>query len=290
MTHDELLRRATALELETWQALHELLDYEPGTAAIVATEVLDTKRARAVLRAARAAGFTAIAGADEVLSNAYAIPMPPREVALPAPIATAPLEAALAKLGELAGRDPMTVLHRIPIGDVAMLESDDVDLEMFDEDSLLPDDIAEAWRVQRAARDELIASAFGGFVMTQPSRSPSVEIALDEIGFGACRVAIVDATPAQALRHLQFGAFNACPRPEVHALVWERWAERFGAEPVLVTEDRIAGVIARPITTREALVELAAEVAAYDPDLAVEGWLTLLATLYRNASFDFWWD
>ena len=54
------------------------------------------------------------------------------------------------------------------------------------------------------------------------------------------------------LLHLGWGGANACPPPDEQARVWERCAEAWGAEPVLLSRDNLLSAIAvRPVDTGE---------------------------------------
>jgi hypothetical protein len=132
--------------------------------------------------------------------------------------------------------------------------------------------------------------ATGGLLLLQPQRAPDVQAALEELCGDRARLVVIRATPAQALLHLGFGAFNDCPQPHQHARVWEHWAHTLGAEPVVVHPDSLEGVAARPCATRTALVELLRECALYDPDGFTEGVQDVADQLAHNALLRLWWD
>ena len=94
--------------------------------------------------------------------------------------------------------------------------------------------------------------------------------------------------PAQAEAY--WGGWNACPSPHEQARIWEHWASAHSAMPVVLGEDTLAGIVASPITSRDALVRFAREVVSYCSDSEIEGYLPLLAMSWRNTSFSFWWD
>lgn len=90
--------------------------------------------------------------------------------------------------------------------------------------------------------------------------------------------------------YLGFGGWNSCPGSSQQARIWEHWAIALGAEPVVLGEATLDAIVARPISTRAQLVDIAREVVEYDPDSVIEGYLPMLAMLYRNANLRFWWD
>jgi len=198
------------------------------------------------------------------------------------------LEGSLDKLGALTGLDPMSVLHRIPLRDLEMFESADEEFEFYVED-LLPDDLSDAYASQLADRQALIEGGDGP-ILQEPLRAFDHESALKELSGEPSRLFLVESSAALSLSHLGFGGFNRCPLPSEHALIWEHWKQSFGAEPVLLGPDTIYGVVERPASDRAALVRFAMEVALYDYDALGSGFLTLLGSLYRNASIGFWWD
>jgi len=197
------------------------------------------------------------------------------------------IEEALDDLGRAAGCDPMSILHRIRIGDFAAISSG----EEFDLADLLPDDVRAAHATGLAEREALreMARRRGGpqsMILQHPIRTFDETSALAEVSTDPCRLLLVSASPAAALMVVGFGG----PAPAAHARVWEHWRAALGAEPVLLDGARLSGVAARPVATREALVRFAAEVVLYDPDALAEGALTLAGSLVRNASIGFWWD
>jgi hypothetical protein len=60
-------------------------------------------------------------------------------------------------------------------------------------------------------------------------------------------IALIPAGSAhEALAHLRFGGFNACPATAVHVAVMRRWEAAFGASLVLVAPDELVVHVARP--------------------------------------------
>ncbi len=207
------------------------------------------------------------------------------------------IDRTLAKLAELAGRDALEVLHRLDGETVFAVENED-DFEL-DDDMLLPEDPREAYAAvlaqREAARAERPAVTFGGMfglVLDQsgPPRTYDVASAIAQLSPGESRVMRLATTPARALLYLGFGGWNDCPSPHEQARIWERWARTTSGEPAVLHEDSLDAIVTRPVETREALVQLAREVIAYDRDSVIEGVLPLLSMLYRNTSVRFWWD
>jgi hypothetical protein len=236
------------------------------------------------LRASRAAyeaatnGWTALPGESEPIARS--------------------LEKALDRLGQRTGRDPVSILHRLPVDLLAGLE-DQAGGEPLAEEDLLPDSVEEAYSAalreraeMRAERAEMLADGRqpGLLILDSPRRAPDERAAIDELVCEAGRVLLLATTPARALLELGFGGFNQCPAPETQARIWEHWAQSLGAEPLVIGSDWIGGTIARPVQTRGELVQLASEVIRYDGDSLIEGPLFLLGQLFRNAMLSCWWD
>jgi hypothetical protein len=219
--------------------------------------------------------------------------------------ASAAIEGALTSLGEMAGRDPMRVLHRISPDDLAALERDISGLTVkFGEDPLdldfddlpMPDDIREAHAQELVARSELLAQArAAGFpALVGSVRCYDRATALAELTPTArnpeVRVVVAGLAPPMMLLALGFGGFNDCPTPAEHARVWEHFGRAWGARPVVIGADRIDGVVESPVQEREELVRAVAAVAAYDIDAQADGWLALAGRIYRNHAMGVWWD
>lgn len=98
---------------------------------------------------------------------------------------------------------------------------------------------------------------------------------------------------AEVPAYLRWGAWNACPAPEVHVAVLRRWREAWGVELVGMSGD-VINLTARnrPETRKEALA-LAREQYLYCPDIVEQGTETLAplaATLMEDDWWFFWWD
>lgn len=221
-----------------------------------------------------------------------------------------PLRDVLRRLEARIGRDPSAWLHRIDRDALSAFESgeeedEDALLESIDEES--PDDPREAYERARESRAATLAdfaanppalpegwdaSQFKLQVRVDPLRTHDEDSALAEMSDGrAVQVALFGGPPHLALLHLGFGGFNDCPMPFEHARVWERWFNRYGAEPVYIgSHDRLEGFLRRPCATIEELLGLVREVVLYDRDVLMDGYLPLAASLFRNASIGFWWD
>lgn len=107
-------------------------------------------------------------------------------------------------------------------------------------------------------------------------------------------VAIVPvAEPALVAPRLEYGGWNDCPYPVVHAAMARRWSAAYGAVPVVFARDVVEYRVARPITTKEEAVAIALEQFAYSPDIVLQGTGTieqLAAGLIGNKHWFFWWD
>jgi len=325
MTAQEALARAAGVlggaGCRAIQELCESADPEPIEAAIVVSDEIPFERALALYSDAKAqrdrTGLAPIvvtgAGWDGLLVHQWLYPggRGALDRALAAYEATTAdaffagrasepgledlagaLDEALDDLARMAaGRDPTSILHRLRLGDLDGLAEDDVDFA----DLPLPDDVRAAHAQQMAERDaarELARrSGRSGGALVPRVRTFDEATALAEMKGGPSRVALVSSTPARALLHLGWGGANACPPPHAQARVWEHWAEVWGAEAVVLSGDNMLWALtARPVDTREALVDFAHELALYDIDLMANGCLAHLGRIYRNASLDFWWD
>jgi hypothetical protein len=93
--------------------------------------------------------------------------------------------------------------------------------------------------------------------------------------------------------HLQFGGWNDCPPPEVHAALLRYWGGRHGAQLVSMAGDVVELMVSRPPTTREAALALAREQYLYCTDIVDQGVGSieaLAATLLGGSVWYFWWD
>jgi len=92
---------------------------------------------------------------------------------------------------------------------------------------------------------------------------------------------------------VQFGNWNACPKPELHCAFHRDWQARFGAEITGISHDVIECTVARPPRDRAAALELAWEQYWYAPDIVSQGCgyvAHLAATLLNSPYWFFWWD
>jgi hypothetical protein len=99
--------------------------------------------------------------------------------------------------------------------------------------------------------------------------------------------------PAELLARLGYGGWNDCPAPEVHVALHRHWRERFGAEPVAVSDAVVEFTVTRPPADRKAALALAAEQQAYCADIVEQGvgsTAELAATLLEAPVWYFWWD
>jgi hypothetical protein len=213
---------------------------------------------------------------------------------------TKSIEASLNQLERLFARDALQILHRIPLGELAELENLESPGDASElDDLLLPDDLKQAYAEELARRQAFLAevrakakasnpSGMSQLVLEEPLRTFDEATALEQIPSGGqARLALVASTPAEALRHLGF-CIGASPLQ--HSWVWEYWKQSVDAEPVVIDQARIEGVVLSPPSNRSELVQFVREIVLYDPDAAIEGWLSLLGMVYRNTSIGFWWD
>lgn len=97
----------------------------------------------------------------------------------------------------------------------------------------------------------------------------------------------------EAPAFLNYGGWNECPEPAVHAAFLRRWHERYGAEVVSIGPDVMELAIARPVTDREEALALAGEQFLYSYDIVAQGTETLdrlAAHLLHATVWYFWWD
>ncbi|WP_195930347.1 DUF4253 domain-containing protein [Hyphomicrobium album] len=107
-------------------------------------------------------------------------------------------------------------------------------------------------------------------------------------------IALLPASePWHAGAHTKFGGWNECPEPEVQVAFARRWFERHGAVPVATSGDVLEFTVARPISDREAALEMAMEQYLFCEDIVEQGTGTVdvLAAYLLNATvWYFWWD
>jgi hypothetical protein len=118
-------------------------------------------------------------------------------------------------------------------------------------------------------------------------------------------VLIPTVQPWDVAAYLGFGGFNACPAPWVHVAYAREWSAQFGARLLSLTHDTLEFEVARPITSREGAVTMAAVHEHYCSDIADE-WATWLrleglpdttSSIVKHAAYllgarlwQFWWD
>jgi hypothetical protein len=93
--------------------------------------------------------------------------------------------------------------------------------------------------------------------------------------------------------HLHYGGWNACPQPEYHVAALRSWRDRYGAELVGLSSDRIDLRVARRPQTQAEAVDLAREHYIYCNDIVDQDLGTLrnlAACLMANGWWGFWWD
>jgi hypothetical protein len=93
--------------------------------------------------------------------------------------------------------------------------------------------------------------------------------------------------------HLHYGGRNASPQPEYHVAALRSWRDRYGAELVGLSSDRMDLRVARRPQTRVEAVDLAREHYIYCNDIVDQDLGTLrklAACLMANDWWGFWWD
>jgi hypothetical protein len=98
--------------------------------------------------------------------------------------------------------------------------------------------------------------------------------------------------PHEVPAYLRFGGGNACPPPEVHVAVLRAWHDRFGAEPVVMTNDTLELLVRKPVATQQQALALAAFQYVYCSDIVDQGAHSveaLAATLLGDPRWFFWW-
>jgi hypothetical protein len=92
---------------------------------------------------------------------------------------------------------------------------------------------------------------------------------------------------------LNWGGWNECPALEEHTVALRSWGDAYGARPVCLITDVLEMAVARPPSTRQAAMELAAAQFAYCSDIVQQGTETisaLAANLIDAPFWYFWWD
>lgn len=80
------------------------------------------------------------------------------------------------------------------------------------------------------------------------------------------------------------------PEPAVHACLFKRWAERFGAELVKLGPRDVTIHATRPPQERTAAILLAWEHTQYCQDIPILDTLEHATEIYRGTVWSFWWD
>ena len=92
---------------------------------------------------------------------------------------------------------------------------------------------------------------------------------------------------------LQFGDWNACPRPALHCAIHRYWQEGHGAEIVGVSARDLECFVSRPPETRDDALQLAVRQYIYCSDIVIQeaGTLAKRAALLFDAPYwSFWWE
>lgn len=99
--------------------------------------------------------------------------------------------------------------------------------------------------------------------------------------------------PWQLPAFMKFGAWNECPRPEVHCAFHRKWYQEYGAEIIGMSHETIECTVAKPPTDKETALKLAWEQYWYCPDIVEQGCgsvALLAATIMKSDYWFFWWD
>ena len=102
----------------------------------------------------------------------------------------------------------------------------------------------------------------------------------------------VDA-PSEIFVKLGYGDWNDCPAAPVHTALHTYWREKFGAEPIAISNAIVECIVSKPAPDKTASLQLAAEQNAYCYDIVEQGVgsVAKLATCLFEASYwYFWWD
>lgn len=155
---------------------------------------------------------------------------------------------------------------------------------------------AAEWFRERWARDAEVCESLDNTIYEQAAVGRhTLAVGFDHQGREIeVLVVLVDVTHAWELPlRLQYGDWNACPKPEEHALVAKYWEEEFGAEIAVMTEDTVEFTVARPPTDPETCLKLAREMYVYCSDIVDQGVgsiPTLAKALESSTTWFFWWD
>src|SRR5262249_35593366 len=91
---------------------------------------------------------------------------------------------------------------------------------------------------------------------------------------------------------MKFGKWNDCPAPAEHVGLMRYWHERYGADLVVMTEDTVDFMVARPPRKRPESLRLAREHYLYCPDRIDQAYRSLealAARLLGGERWFFWW-
>ncbi len=95
-----------------------------------------------------------------------------------------------------------------------------------------------------------------------------------------------DATEIPA--YLNWGGWNACPKPHHHVAAARYWRDKYGAELVSMGSDVVEFRVARRPQTRDEAMTLAREHSDYNSE--IEELLPYAAELMVSDWWYFWWD
>lgn len=99
--------------------------------------------------------------------------------------------------------------------------------------------------------------------------------------------------PYEVFAWLPMGGFNDCPSPAEMVAMAKYWHEKHGAEPATLTYDIVEFYVPNPTTDKDQAIEIAMEQYFFDVDIVEQGVgdvASLVASIYRNKQWYFWWD
>ncbi|MEZ5694802.1 MAG: DUF4253 domain-containing protein [Altererythrobacter sp.] len=242
--------------------------------------------------------------------------------AFPYPVVTVPGQRALAEWEKLKKRgdgwpvilgsddESRAVIEHFSIDDPKVFEQPDVEamgLPPLPVAKPVDEILFEARQIDIPAKlQELFDQEFGEdpFELEagdwpKPGQMAPMELTVhrdvlsDEL-FPRVHIAILPTDdPTEAAAYLRWGGWNACPQPEVHVAMHQKWREQYGAEVVGMTDAVINMRAKRRPATRAEAMALAREQFLYCNDIVLQGTNTLeplAMSLMESDWWYFWWD
>jgi Domain of unknown function (DUF4253) len=139
------------------------------------------------------------------------------------------------------------------------------------------------------SRDEPHDAADGALMQWSGSIAPMVEFPTLGAPDADVMIGLVPTVRSwEVPAYMQFGAWNACPAPELHVALGREWSTRFGAQLVANTHDQLIYEIARPITSRDEAISVARVQDRYAEFERPIG--EIAASILGARYWQFWWD